>query len=89
MLLNCDFVDINLYSCLILFLHEYWQFVRPSASTYIRVYESGGRLVESVDVTSSSVVYPQSTSGRQLSFPTSYNFQRGINYYILFDEGKH
>ncbi|XP_078330906.1 uncharacterized protein LOC111125451 isoform X2 [Crassostrea virginica] len=62
-------------------------FVRPSASTYIRVYESGGRLVESVDVTSSSVVYPQSTSGRQLSFPTSYNFQRGINYYILFDEG--
>ncbi|XP_052696969.1 uncharacterized protein LOC128175386 isoform X6 [Crassostrea angulata] len=62
-------------------------FVRPSTSTYIRVYQSNGVLMESIDAMSSAVVYPQSTSGRQLSFTTSYNYQRGITYNIRFDEG--
>ncbi|XP_062615393.1 uncharacterized protein LOC134277123 [Saccostrea cucullata] len=62
-------------------------FVRPSTSTFIRIYESSGLLVERVDVTSSAVVYPQSTSGRQLSFSTNYTYQRGRSYYIQFDEG--
>nr|XP_034323483.1 fibropellin-1-like isoform X4 [Crassostrea gigas] len=62
-------------------------FVRPSTSTYIRVYQSNGVLMESIDAMSSAVVYPQSTSGRQLTFTTSYNYQRGITYNIRFDEG--
>ncbi|XP_078329616.1 uncharacterized protein LOC111112680 [Crassostrea virginica] len=62
-------------------------FIRPSTSTYIRIYESNGLLVESIDATSSSVVYPNSTSGRKLTFLSSYNFEKGRAYYILFDEG--
>lgn len=68
-------------------LNFFGQFVRPSTSTYIRVYQSNGVLMESIDAMSSAVVYPQSTSGRQLSFTTSYNYQRGITYNIRFDEG--
>lgn len=68
-------------------LNFFGQFVRPSTSTYIRVYQSNGVLMESIDAMSSAVVYPQSTSGRQLTFTTSYNYQRGITYNIRFDEG--
>ncbi|XP_048727704.2 mucin-4-like isoform X2 [Ostrea edulis] len=62
-------------------------FVPPTAPTYIRIYGFNGLLVEIIDVTSSSVVYPQPSSDNRLSFNTSYNYQKGISYYIQFDEG--
>ncbi|XP_048727710.2 uncharacterized protein LOC125645867 [Ostrea edulis] len=62
-------------------------FVRPTTSAFIKIYESSGMLVETIDVTSSAAVYPQSTSDRQLVFTTTYNYQRGHSYYIQFDEG--
>ena len=42
-----------------------------------------------IDVTASGTIFPPSGSGgRMLTFTTSYAFQSGKDYYIVFDLGK-
>ena len=66
------------------------QITRPSASRYIRFYDSSNNQnVYSFDVTSPSATFPTAGSGGQtITFSFSFNFVAGASYYVLLDSGE-
>ena len=66
-----------------------FQFHRPLQSRYIRIYEEGGEEVVTIDVaSSSSVIYPADSLGREITFTTNYLFTVNRRYYVLLDPGR-
>ena len=66
-----------------------FQFYRPTSRRYIHIYAESGTRVISIDVSlsSSPVVYPSNTLGREFTFTTDYRFVEKQSYYVLLDSG--
>ena len=64
------------------------QFVRPTRSSYIRIHQSDGTVVFSVDVAiTAAVLYPVGSLGRTIEFTTSVAFTEKETYYVTLDPG--
>ena len=66
------------------------QFVRPTRSSYIRIHQSDGTVVFSVDVAiTAAVLYPVGRLGRSIQFTTSVKFREKETYYVTMYPGNY
>ena len=65
------------------------KFLRPTLSSYIRIYDGNGTEVIRLNAaTSQDVIFPQNSQGRELTFlTTKFIFTEEKSYYVLFDPG--
>ena len=73
----------------VVFIIHIIQFLRPTRSSYIRIYDGNGTEVIRLNAaTSPDVTFPQTSQGRVLTFrTTNFIFTAKRNYYVLFDPG--
>ena len=73
----------------VVFIIHIIQFLRPTRSSYIRIYDGNGTEVIRLNAaTSPDVTFPQTSQGRVLTFrTTNFIFTAKRSYYVLFDPG--
>ena len=79
----------QLFHVFVVFIIHITQFLRPTRSSYIRIYDGNGTEVIRLNAaTSPAVTFPQTSQGRELTFrTTNFTFTAKRSYYVLFDPG--